>query len=96
VARDRQGQERLPVGVPFATGGAMGKEQLLALLQVLQQQMNEGADVIIGSWNIRFDKEMNAFMFEKCEFGDYCEERPSIIGLDGTVIDKGGPLLQVR
>ena len=74
----------------------MGKEQLQALLQVLQQQLAEGADVIVGSWNIRFDKEMSAFMFEKCEFGDYCEERPSMIALDGTVLDKGGPLLGVR
>jgi len=74
----------------------MGKEQLQTLLQVLQQQIAEGADVIVGSWSIRFDKEMNAFMFEKCEFGDYCEERPSMIALDGTVIDKGGPLLMAR
>ena len=74
----------------------MGKEQLNALLQVLQQQLELGHDgVIVGSWSIRYDKEMSAFLFDKCEFGDYCEERPSIIALDGVVRDAGGPLLRV-
>ncbi|MDA1095785.1 MAG: hypothetical protein O3B84_00810 [Chloroflexi bacterium] len=74
----------------------MGKQQLEALLHVLEQQLERGSDgVIVGSWNIRFDKEMDAFLFEKCEFGDYCEERPSIVNLDGTVRDAGGPLLRV-
>ncbi len=74
----------------------MGKEQLQALLQALQQQLELGPDgVIVGSWSIRYDKDMNSFLFEKCEFGDYCEERPSIIALDGTVTDAGGPLLRV-
>jgi hypothetical protein len=75
----------------------MGKEQLQALLQVLQQQIEMGPEgVIVGTWSIRYDREMNAFLFEKCEFGDYCEERPSIIALDGTVRDPGGPLLRVQ
>jgi hypothetical protein len=74
----------------------MGKEQLQALLRVLQQQLDSSEGVIIGSWTIRYDKEMNAFLFDKCEFGDYCEERPSVIDLDGTVRDPGGPLLEVR
>jgi hypothetical protein len=75
----------------------MGKAQLNALLQVLQQQLELGPDgVVVGSWNIRYDKDMSAFLFEKCEFGDYCEERPAIIALDGTVKDPGGPLLQPR
>jgi len=75
----------------------MGKEQLQALIRVLQQQLEAGSDgVIVGAWDIRYDKEMGAFLFEKCEFGDYCEERPSMIALDGTVRDPGGPLLQVR
>ncbi len=75
----------------------MGTQQLEALLGVLKQQLELGADgVILGSWSVRFDQEMGAFLFDKCEFGDYCEERPSIIALDGTVKDPGGPLLQVR
>ena len=75
----------------------MGREQLQSLLEVLQQQLELGPDgVVIGSWGIRFDKDMNAYLFDKCEFGDYCEERPSIIALDGTVQDRGGPLLRVE
>lgn len=74
----------------------MGKEQLLALLRVLQQQLDLGSDgVIVGTWSIRYDQEMKAFLFEKCEFGDYCEERPAIVALDGTVRDPGGPLLRI-
>jgi hypothetical protein len=47
----------------------------------------------MGTWSIRFDKERQALYFEKCEFGDYCEERPAVVALDGTVLDRGGPLL---
>ena len=75
----------------------MGEEQLMALLKVLHQQLELGTDgVIVGTWNIRYDQDMNAFLFEKCEFGDYCEERPSVIAVNGTVRDSGGPLLQSR
>ena len=74
----------------------MGKQQLEALYQVLEQQLKLGPDgVIVGSWSVRYDQEMSAFLFDKCEFGDYCEERPSIIALDGTVKDPGGPLTRV-
>lgn len=73
----------------------MGKEQLEALIRVLQEQLQRGADgVVVGTWTIRFDKEQNAFAFEKCEFEDYCMERPSVIALDGAVIDAGGPIFQ--
>lgn len=72
----------------------MGREQLQALVRVLQEQLALGHDgVVAGTWEIRYDKEREAFAFDKCEFGTYCEERPSVIGLDGTVIDRGGPLL---
>ncbi len=72
----------------------MGREQLEALLKVLQQQIEAGPESLaIGTWDIRFDKERNAFYFDKCEFGGYCEERPAVIALDGAVLDKGGPLL---
>lgn len=72
----------------------MGREQLLALARVIEAQLQAGADnVIVGTWGIQYDKERQAFMFEKCEFGSYCEERPSVIGVDGEVLDRGGPLL---
>ncbi len=73
----------------------MGREELQALVQVLQQQLALGRDgVVIGTWEIRWNKERRAFEFDKCEFGAYCEERPSVISLDGTVLDPGGPLLE--
>ena len=72
----------------------MGRKELEALIAVLQQQLAQGRDgVVIGSWQIGFNREQNAFLFEKCEIGGYCEERPSVIGLDGNVLDRGGPLL---
>jgi hypothetical protein len=72
----------------------MGRKELEALIAVLQQQLAQGRDgVVIGSWQIGFNREQNAFLFEKCEIGGYCEERPSVIGLDGKILDRGGPLL---
>ena len=41
---------------------------------------------------IRYDKERGAFSFDKCESEIYCNERPSLIALDGSVLDPGGPL----
>jgi hypothetical protein len=73
----------------------MGREQLQALVSVLQQQLALGRDGVVGgTWEIRFDKERAAFLFDKCEFAGYCEERPSVIALDGTVLDAGGPLIR--
>jgi hypothetical protein len=73
----------------------MGKEQLQALVSVLQQQLALGREGVVGgTWEIRYDKEKLAFLFDKCEFAGYCEERPSVIALDGTVLDPGGPLLR--
>ncbi|HZU77889.1 MAG TPA: hypothetical protein VFA70_14070 [Dehalococcoidia bacterium] len=72
----------------------MGREQLEALMKVLQRQLELGsASPALGTWDIRFDKERNAFYFDKCEFGGYCEERPAVISLEGEVLDPGGPLL---
>jgi hypothetical protein len=72
----------------------MGREQLEALVNVLQEQLNRDKDnLAIGTWDIRYDKGRQAFYFDKCENDGYCEERPSVIALDGSVIDKGGPLL---
>ena len=74
----------------------MGREQLEALVTVLQQQLALGPDSLaMGTWDIRFDKEKNAFYFDKCEWGGYCEVRPVVISLAGEVLDKGGPLLGV-
>ena len=72
----------------------MGSKELEALVEVLQEQLAQGADGhIVGTWTIRYDKERAAFTFDKCEEEIYCEERPSVIGLDRAVIDPGGPLL---
>jgi hypothetical protein len=72
----------------------MGREQLEALARVLAAQIALGRDgVVTGTWEIRYDKERQAFLFDKCEFGGYCEERPSVIALDGSVLDPGGPVL---
>jgi hypothetical protein len=74
----------------------MGREQLEALVTVLQQQLALGVDSLApGTWDIRYDKEKDAFYFDKCEWGGYCEERPVVISLTGEVLDKGGPLLGV-
>jgi hypothetical protein len=72
----------------------MGREELAALARIIEDQLKEGTNSpLMGTWSIRFDKEARALYFEKCEFGDYCEERPAVVALDGTVIDRGGPLL---
>ena len=72
----------------------MGRKELEALVEVLQQQLRKGTDgVVLGSWQILYSRDHNAFLFEKCEVGGYCSERPSVISVDGKVLDKGGPLL---
>jgi hypothetical protein len=72
----------------------MGKDQLAALARIIDQQLNEGADnAVVGTWTIRWDAKKEAFYFEKCEDGFYCEERPAVIDVQGTVLDKGGPLI---
>jgi hypothetical protein len=72
----------------------MGREQLEALARILDQQIALGREgVVTGAWEIRWDKDRNAFEFDKCEFGGYCEERPSVIALDGSVLDPGGPII---
>lgn len=71
----------------------MGREELAALVAVLTQLQEQGrSNPAIGAWKIEFDKKRNAFVFDKCENEGYCEERPAVIALDGTVIDAGGPL----
>lgn len=71
----------------------MGSKELQALIEVLQGQLAQGRDnVVVGTWTIQYDKERGAFNFNKCEDGVYCEERPSVVAIDGAVLDKGGPL----
>ena len=71
----------------------MGKEQLEALIAVLQQQLSEGtANPLIGTWTVEYNKEKQVFYFGKCEFGGYCEERPTVVSVAGELIDRGGPL----
>ncbi len=45
----------------------MGRKELEALIAVLQQQLAKGRDgVVVGSWQIAFSREQNAFSFDKC------------------------------
>ena len=72
----------------------MGRKEIEALVAVLQAQLAKWDDnVVVGTWTITYARDFGAFQFEKCELGGYCEERPSVITLDGKVKDKGGPLL---
>jgi hypothetical protein len=71
----------------------VGRKELEALVAVLQQQLAGSDNVIVGTWSIVYSKDFNAFLFEKCEIGGYCEERPSVISVEGQLLDRGGPLL---
>ena len=72
----------------------MGKEQLEALARIIGEQLALGpGNAVVGSWTIRYDRAKEALYFEKCEDGFYCEERPAVIDLKGTVVDPGGPIL---
>jgi hypothetical protein len=74
-------------------GGRMGRKELEALIVVLQQQLALERDgVILGTWEIHYNREKSAFLFDKCEMGGYCEERPSVISVAGDVLDRGGPI----
>ncbi len=71
----------------------MGANELEALIEVLRGQAELGREGhVLGTWVIRYDKERGAFSFDKCESEIYCNERPSLIALDGAVLDPGGPL----
>ncbi len=71
----------------------MGKEDIAALIAVLQRENELATDShVLGTWSISFDKKKGTFLFDKCEADGYCEERPSVIALDGTIVDEGGPL----
>ena len=73
----------------------MGREQLEALVRVLQQQLEAGPEnVIMGSLSVRWDEDIQAFYFCQCEWSGYCEERPSVINRGGEVVDRCGPLFE--
>ena len=76
----------------------MGRKEIEALITVLQQQLKlkPQDSVVMGSWQILYSRDHDAFLFEKCEMGGYCEERPSVISVGGKVLDRGGPLLGSR
>ncbi len=72
----------------------MGRKEIEALVAVLQEQLRCWDDnVVVGTWTITYSRDSGAFQFEKCELGGYCEERPSVISVEGKVVDRGGPLL---
>jgi hypothetical protein len=74
----------------------MGREQLEALARIIGEQLALGpGNAVTGTWTIHYDSAREALLFEKCEIGSYCEERPSVIALDGTVLDPGGPIIAV-
>jgi len=72
----------------------VGSKELRALVEVLERELAQGREGhIVGTWTIRYEKERGAFAFDKCENDGYCEERPSVIALDGAVLDPGGPIV---
>lgn len=75
-------------------GGHVGSRELRALVTVLEQELaREREGHVLGTWTIRYDGERGAFTFDKCENDGYCEERPSVLALDGAVLDPGGPIV---
>ena len=74
----------------------MGLKELEALVAVLQAEIAKGRadNLVLGTWHIHFEKrgEDPVFSFNKCESEVYCEERPVVVGVDGTILDEGGPL----
>lgn len=71
----------------------MGSKEIAALIEILTRENTLGQEShVLGSWTISFDKAKGAFVFDKCENDGYCEERPSVIGVGGEVLDPGGPL----
>lgn len=72
----------------------MGKEQLAALARIIEQQLAEGtSNALVGTWTIHYNGKQGTLSFDKCEDGIYCEERPTVIDLQGNIVDRGGPLI---
>jgi hypothetical protein len=83
-------------GTQTEGGVTVGLKELEALVEVLQNEIAKGREdnLVLGTWHIHFEKrdEQPVFSFNKCESEVYCEERPTVIATDGTVVDEGGPL----
>jgi len=72
----------------------VGRREIEALIAILQQQLELGrGSVVLGTWEILYSRERQAFLFDKCELGGYCAERPSVISVAGEVVDPGGPII---
>ena len=72
----------------------MGRKEIEALIAVLRQQLALGREgIVLGTWEIQYSRDRQAFLFDKCEAGGYCGERPSVVSLTGDVIDPGGPII---
>ena len=72
----------------------MGRKEIEALVAVLQHQLALGREgVVLGTWEIHYSRDRQAFLFDKCEVGGYCAERPSVISISGEVLDPGGPIV---
>jgi hypothetical protein len=72
----------------------VGRREIEALIAILQQQLELGrGGVVLGTWEILYSRERQAFLFDKCEVGGYCAERPSVIAISGEVVDAGGPII---
>jgi len=72
----------------------VGRKEIEALIAVLQKQLALGREgVVLGTWEILYSRDRQAFLFDKCEIGGYCDERPSVISVTGDVLDRGGPIV---
>lgn len=87
---------RDPAGSGQGNEDRVGLKELEALVQVLQTEIDKGREgnLVLGTWHIHFEKhnDQPVFSFNKCESEVYCEERPTVLAVDGSVIDEGGPL----
>ncbi|MDA0301472.1 MAG: hypothetical protein O2822_03005 [Chloroflexi bacterium] len=73
----------------------MGLKELEALKAIIENEIAKGRDNHVqGTWHIHYEKrgDQNVFSFNKCESEVYCEERPTVFGVDGELVDAGGPL----
>ena len=73
----------------------MGLKELEALKAVIEREIAKGRENHVqGTWHIHYEPrgDEHVFSFNKCESEVYCEERPTVFAVDGSLIDAGGPL----
>ncbi len=76
-------------------GDGVGLKELEALKQIIEREIAKGRDNHVqGTWHIHYEKrgDTPVFSFNKCESEVYCEERPTVFAVDGSLVDAGGPL----